>query len=424
MAALISLAPAAAYTAFSGAEIATLRAFVMTAIVLIAVALGRNAVTRRNVAIAATIVLLTTPEAVAGPSFQMSFAAVAMLVAWHDRPRKQRPALSVSAPERVLRGLALVVAGLVVTTLIASLATGPIAAYHFHRITLQSLVSNMMAAPLVSGLMMPAAILALVAEPFGFGAPFWSIMGVTVGWFMDIARTVAAWPGAQLTVPQIPPASLCLYAAGLVCLTILRTRLALVAALPIGLGAALAATVREPAGFIGAGGYAALAGDGPSLTLLARKRDAFLVREWLLAKGDARAPTDPALASASQCDKEGCTLVLPGGDILALDHTINAAEEDCGHVAVLVVPFEPPKRCADRGERPTLAIGREAIQRAQSFALFHEPEAGTGPHWTLTPTRPTGISRPWIPSQATPTPSSSMPTSPSPPGPEDDPNDQ
>ena len=65
-AALLSLAPAAAYTAFSGAEIATLRAFIMTSIVLVAVALGRNAITWRNIAIAAMVVLLDTQRPLSG----------------------------------------------------------------------------------------------------------------------------------------------------------------------------------------------------------------------------------------------------------------------------------------------------------------------------------------------------------------------
>ena len=250
-----------------------------------------------------------------------------------------------------------------------------------------------------------------MAEPFGFGAPFWSIMGMTVGWFMEVARTVASWPGAQLIVPQMPPSSLCLYAVGIVGVMILRRRLALMAALPIAVGAALAVAEEKPVGFVGAGGYAVLAGDGPAVTALAQKRDAFLVREWLLAKGDARPPNDPALTSGSRCDEEGCTLRLPGGEILALDRTLNSAEEDCGNVAALVVPFEPPRDCADRGDRRTLAIGREAIQRAGPFALIPASGAATHRSWALRPTRPDGVSRPWIPASATapPTPAA-LPT--------------
>src|SRR5262249_42355335 len=156
----------------------TVRAFLMTSITLIAVALNRSAITRRNLALAAGILLIITPEALVGPSFQMSFAAVAMLVAWHDRPRRTRPRPSNLAFERLLRLCARSLSPLAVATLVASLATAPFAAYHFHRVTLQSLAANLMATPIVSALIMPLALLALAAEPFGLGTPVWQAIGV------------------------------------------------------------------------------------------------------------------------------------------------------------------------------------------------------------------------------------------------------
>ena len=59
----------------------TQRAFIMAAIVLAGVLLERNAISMRNVALAALAVLLMAPEVLLGASFQMSFAAVVALVA-------------------------------------------------------------------------------------------------------------------------------------------------------------------------------------------------------------------------------------------------------------------------------------------------------------------------------------------------------
>ena len=50
-------------------------------IVLIAVLLDRPALTMRNVALAALLILIVSPESLFDPSFQMSFAAVVGLVA-------------------------------------------------------------------------------------------------------------------------------------------------------------------------------------------------------------------------------------------------------------------------------------------------------------------------------------------------------
>jgi competence protein ComEC len=76
-----ALAAAAFYLLLSGAEVATQRSFFMTAVVLIAVMVDRRAITFRTLAVAAMIVLAIAPQALAHPSFQMSFAATLGLVA-------------------------------------------------------------------------------------------------------------------------------------------------------------------------------------------------------------------------------------------------------------------------------------------------------------------------------------------------------
>src|SRR5262249_56693951 len=88
-AAAAALVAAACYLLLSGAEVATQRAFIMTAIVLVGVMVDRPALTLRNLALAALGVLLIAPEAVVHPSFQMSFAAPLALVAGYE-PRLPR----------------------------------------------------------------------------------------------------------------------------------------------------------------------------------------------------------------------------------------------------------------------------------------------------------------------------------------------
>jgi competence protein ComEC len=396
-AAVLALIPAAAYTVFSGAEVATVRAFLMTAIVLIAVALERTAITRRNVALAATFVLATTPEALVGPSFQMSFAAVTMLVAWYDRPRRRARRTAAALFERGLSRLAVIALGLLVTTLIASLATAPFSAFHFHRLTLQSLAANLLAAPIISGLIMPLALMALVAEPFGYAAPLWAAMGTTVGWFLDIARLVAGWPGSEIIVPQLPASTLLAFAVALVILAILRTRLALAALLPLAAGFALAAFVERPVALIGAAGHAALIRDRETISIIANKRDGFLVKAWLLAMGDARSPGDASLASRVRCDGEGCSAPLGPGLALFVDRTANAVDEDCGSVAVLVSPLDIPPRCAETG----LAVDGQKLAAAGSIALFAEKSKDGGHTWRMTTARQATFSRPWaVPTMA------------------------
>src|SRR3989337_3137582 len=80
-AAASALAAACFYLALSGAAVPTVRSWIMMSIVLIAVLLDRPALTMRNVALAALLILIVSPESLFDPSFQMSFDAVVGLVA-------------------------------------------------------------------------------------------------------------------------------------------------------------------------------------------------------------------------------------------------------------------------------------------------------------------------------------------------------
>ncbi len=73
-----------AYTLLTGAEVPTVRSLIAALAVLAGMALGREAMTLRLVATGAMICVLFWPESAAGPSFQLSFAAILSIVALHE----------------------------------------------------------------------------------------------------------------------------------------------------------------------------------------------------------------------------------------------------------------------------------------------------------------------------------------------------
>ena len=72
------------YTLLTGAQVPTVRSCIAALLVLAGIALGRDAISMRLIAVGALLVLLFRPEALAGASFQMSFAAVTAIVALHS----------------------------------------------------------------------------------------------------------------------------------------------------------------------------------------------------------------------------------------------------------------------------------------------------------------------------------------------------
>nr|MBA3897755.1 ComEC/Rec2 family competence protein [Sphingomonadaceae bacterium] len=96
-------------------------------LVIAGIAIGREAFTLRLVATGAIVVLLLWPEALVGPSFQLSFAAITSLIALHETPGMKR--LTAKREEsrsmKLLREAAsLLLTGLVVEFTLAPLAAG------------------------------------------------------------------------------------------------------------------------------------------------------------------------------------------------------------------------------------------------------------------------------------------------------------
>ena len=74
-----------AYTLLVGSQAATLRSMLMTGVAMLAILADRRAAPMRLVMLSAAIVMLMAPDAMLGPSFQMSFAAVFCLIAAHEK---------------------------------------------------------------------------------------------------------------------------------------------------------------------------------------------------------------------------------------------------------------------------------------------------------------------------------------------------
>src|SRR6267154_1263445 len=303
-----ALAAAAFYLLLSGAEVATQRSFFMTAVVLIAVMVDRRAVTFRTLAVAAMIVLALAPEALVHPSFQMSFAATLGLVAL---VQTGMPALFASPDNSATARAALwggrEIAMLALASLVAGLATTPYAAFHFHRVTPYGVLANLAAMQVVSVLVMPAGLLGLVAMPFGFDGVFWRMMGLGIDWMIVVTQWVAALPGAIGRMAAFGIGPLIAASAGIILLGLLRTPLRWSGAAVLALSVVWALAVPQPDILISGDGHiVGVRGKDGRLHVMRTAKDAFLLKEWLAADADARAPAEPSLADGVSCDDAGC----------------------------------------------------------------------------------------------------------------------
>jgi competence protein ComEC len=211
------------YMILAGGTVPTIRAFTMTALVLTAIILDRSAINLRLVAVAALIIMILTPETILGPSFQLSFAAVIALIAFYQGAGRQwlTNGNSYHPAWRSFYYLA----GIIATTVIATLATAPFTISFFNRIALFSVFSNILAMPLMTFLVMPFGLLALILMPFGLSDLIWPIMGYGIENIITIARAIADYEYADLYMPSLSSTQQIIIGIGFVFLVLWRGNL-------------------------------------------------------------------------------------------------------------------------------------------------------------------------------------------------------
>ena len=394
IAAVAAIMGAVGYCIFSGAQVATIRAVIMTGVMLGAVLFDRPALSMRNLAIAAILVLAWQPETLLGPSFQMSFSAVVGLIAGAEwmRARENRPGPTPGAAGRFLRWLAAGMLGILTTTIIATIATGPFAAYHFQIANPYGLIGNALALPIVSLVVMPAGVIGVLLIGFGLDHFAWQVMGFGIARVLDVARFVAGFEGSNLPVAAFGSGALALMVIGLLMATLFVSPLRRLAVIPAGIGFALAMTPDRPDLYVDRNGAgAAIRGADGRLVLLGRP-SAFVTAQWLKADGDARLMTDaPEDADASlhagvNCDPLGCTKIFVGGHAVAFVMDARAFLEDCTRAAIIITPLEAPPSCA-----APRVIDRMTLQRHGAVsAHFGENRDADRTQFAAMPDAPAG----------------------------------
>src|SRR4029079_5228482 len=268
----------------------------------------RPALTLRTLAMAAFGVLLLAPQSVVHPSFQMSFAATLALIAAYERGLPWMIAgADTSRGARVALWGGREIVTLILASLVAGLATTPYAAFHFHRLAPYGVVANLLAMPIVSAWVMPMGLFGLLVMPFGFDGLFWSLMGHGIDWMIAVALFVAHLPGAVGRMAAFGVGPLLLGTAGLVGLCLLKTPLRWSGGVLVVAASLWAVRTPLPDVLVSSDGavLAVRRRDG-KLSIHRTGRDAFAVKEWLAADGDARLPNDETLAKGFRCDDAAC----------------------------------------------------------------------------------------------------------------------
>ncbi|MGE0222676.1 MAG: ComEC/Rec2 family competence protein [Acetobacteraceae bacterium] len=393
---LIALAVSGFYTALTGMQVPTLRCFVMACFITLAMLAGRRPFSLRGLAITATVIILEDPSQVTGASMQMSFSAVLALIAGFEA---LRPVLRRLHGASWTRKAGVAVLGLALTSALAGTASMPFGMYHFGRLQLYYILSNMIAVPLTSVLVMPAGMLALPLMLVNLE----SVALVPVAWGIDltlmVAHITADLPAATLDVPHMPAWGLAVLSFGMAWLGLWRGQIRLLGVLMILLGLLSPATQQLPDILVsGDGRLIAFRSASGVFVQQSRGGSSFIRESWLhyWAEGAPRffPPEGQGAAAAIKCSATACLLRPRAEATAALLVRGTGPVHECAATAV-IVSAEPARGLCPR-PWPKL-VDRFTVWRDGPTAIWLGRDGAT-----ILTDRANRGARPWVPPPPTP----------------------
>lgn len=351
IAAVASLVAGGGYALLTGAHLPILRSLAMACLVTLGVLLGRRAVSLRGLAVAAMVLMLAMPEVVLSASFQMSFSAVAALIAGYEAVHPLWSRLSF-AQGRVGKILVILME-LTLTSLLAGGASMAFAAYQFQQITPYWIPANLVAVPLTAFWIMPLGLLGLALIPFHLARLCFYPMGWGIEAIVWITQHIAAWPDAQVIVPPLPASAILFYAAGLAWLCIWRSKIRLAGLVMILWGLEVAMAASTPLALVSSdAGLIAIEYQQKVFVLARRKANHFTLEQWRYVWGKK-----PLVLA--RCSADICRL----GAVLYADIPVT----DCRGAKLLVSPV------AQLGCRGAVTLDASRAAREGALAAWVGP---------------------------------------------------
>ena len=202
---LITVVLIAVYVPVAGGGPSIQRAGVMGAAAIVATLAGRPSDRAYPPLLAAAATLLINPRFGSDVGWQLSFAAVLGIMLWAGPLRELiEERLSGNLPKPLARGLSEGIA----MTLAATVATAPLIAHDFERLSLASIPANVLVLVAVAPVMWLGMLIAMLGQLPGLPPPFLgSIEGHLLDYVAAVARALGSPSWAQTEVALPAPAA-------------------------------------------------------------------------------------------------------------------------------------------------------------------------------------------------------------------------
>lgn len=322
--------------------------------------------------------ILLFPESVLDASFQMSFAATMALEALFELLSRAPHAPALPTPGPIIGFMqwsTRAVGAVLLISVVAGLATDPFAMYHFKRFSLYSLPANLLAEPILSFLVAPAAVAAAVLAPFGLADAPLQVMASGLDLIAAIGQTFGERPEAVQAVPKPPDAAFLLRVAALLCACLWRGALRWIGAPILAASIAIYVAAPQPVAAFDSDLRAVYVRGGGHWTLLANGQRSTYARDRLGATLGLSPAEIERLAPAESCSETFCRWQTPTRSIF-LARDANALERACTARAIVIAQAETPADYANRCRLAALITPDSIAQLGGAIIT----ETSLGPH--------------------------------------------
>lgn len=226
---IVAIVPVIIYGLVAGFPISAVRAVLMISVLVLALALNRVKDAYNTLAVAFLAVLIASPMSLWDVSFQLSFVSVFFIIYLGSTViMRLKAEAEVEGLRRVRRSGGIFSRGklklLFFVSASATLATMPIIALNFHRISPASFISNILVVPLTGILTVPLLLAgAVVSFSDTLSGFFFGMADISISLIVMISELVVRLPLASLWVTTPTVAEVILYYLALLLVPMLFT---------------------------------------------------------------------------------------------------------------------------------------------------------------------------------------------------------
>ncbi|WP_353271948.1 ComEC/Rec2 family competence protein [Wolbachia endosymbiont (group A) of Nomada goodeniana] len=326
--AFLTILPTTFYLLITGMQISAQRAYIMVILVLVAIMIERKYRGLIAIAFAAAVILIIEPEVILKPGFQMSFSAVLALVASYQ----------INANKLFKIKIMKYFVSIMISSVIASLATVPYTIYNFNYFSISGIITNLVAIPIVTLIIIPLGIIYVLLIPLGIEwiiAPF---IERPIDSILYITNAIASLQYLVIPIRTFPASSIIIITLGLLWLCLWERNWRFFGIFFIVLGICFSATYKTPNILVSSNNIAVKESDN-LLYSLTRKNRNFVVKTWAKQNGQNQILNHTKYSNPDKrlkCNDYGCIYNKGNNKSVLLAYKKEDISENCDKVDLII----------------------------------------------------------------------------------------